>query len=223
MSNILYTTSKVAIPSGMCTPNNKRKRPTMGPRESEYEWACNDEVDSLSAKAVNFDDTIFALLTGQQNVKHLPNALKNSFEQLQGVGKKRLTTTCGLLPIVLVSPKVPAAKRIKREYNRYVTTIRCSIPDAYTKIKKLNYEIRKLTAPAEISRVQSELNKNHDIILRAQSQMRTAHQEKKAKLGKVKSPAIFRYLTNNDKKAAKWANFHMWSPLKKNLCHSNKE
>jgi hypothetical protein len=79
----------------------------------------------------------------------------------------------------------------------------------------LNYEIRKLTAPAEISRVHSELNKNHDIILRAQSQMRTAHQEKKAKLEKVKTPAIFRYLTNNDKRAAKWAKFHTWSPFKK--------
>lgn len=183
----------------------------MGSRESEDEWARNEEVDSLSANPVNFEDTTVTL-NGQQNVNHLPNGPKNSFEQSQEIKKKCRPRFGGLLPIVLVRPICPAAKRIKTEYNRCVTAIRCSIPDAYTKIKNLNYEIRKLTAPAEISRVQSELDKNHDIILTAQSQMRTAHQEKKAKLGKVKTPAIFRYLTNNDKQAAKRANFHMWSP-----------
>lgn len=186
----------------------------MGSCESEDEWVCNDEVGGLSARPADFEDTPVTL-NGQQNVEHLPKCPKNSFEQLQALGKKRLPRFGGLLPIVLVRPICPAAKRIKTEYNRCVMAIRCSIPDAYTKIQNLNYEIRKLTAPAEISRVQSELNKNHDIILRAQSQMRTAHQEKKAKLGKVKTPAIFRYLTNNDKRAAKWAKFHTWSPFKK--------
>ena len=139
------------------------------------------------------------------------NKRKRHVPKNKQIQKKRLATTCGLLPIVLVRPKCPAAKRIKTEYNRRVAAIRCSIPDAYTKIKNLNYEIIKLTAPAEINRVQGELNKNHDIISRARSQMRTAHQEKKAKLGKVKTPAIFRYLTNKDKKKARVANFHKWT------------
>jgi hypothetical protein len=128
---------------------------------------------------------------------------------------KKMHLTCGYLPTVLVNPCRPAVKRIKTEYNRRVSSIRCSIPDAYHKIKNLNYEIRKLTAPAEISRVQGELNKNHAIILRAQCQMRTAHQEKKTKLENIKTHAVFRYLTSKDKKVAKVAKFHQWSPFKK--------
>ena len=128
---------------------------------------------------------------------------------------KRTRSLVGLLPTDLVRPICPAVKRIKTEYNRRVSNIRISIPDAYHNIQKLNYKLAKLTAPVEIRRVQRELTQSKGIILRAQAQMRTAHQEKKAKLGKVKTPAIFRYLTNNDKRAAKWAKFHTWSPFKK--------
>ena len=113
-------------------------------------------------------DVPIELKTDSKPNETISTSVKRKVEQLQRI-----------LPTVLVNPCRPAVKRIKTEYNRRVSAIRCSIPDAYHKIKNLNYEIRKLTAPAEISRVRSELNKNHAIILRAQCQMRTAHQEKK--------------------------------------------
>jgi hypothetical protein len=199
---------KTQQPTMSTTQNNTN---VMDSCESEDEWVCNDEVSRLSTRSV---DLFHIPITSKQ--LHLPNSPKS--RQLQSVGKKRLAINCGLLPTVLVSPICPAAKRIKTEYNRRVTAIRCSIPDAYTKIRKLNYERKELTRGAEInhaeiSRVQSELNKNHDIIFRAQSQMRIAHRQKKTKLEKIKTPAVFRYLTNNDKKAAKLAKFHTWSPL----------
>ena len=193
---------KTQQPTMSTTQNNTN---VMDSCESEDEWVCNDEVSRLSTRSV---DLFHIPITSKQ--LHLPNSPKS--RQLQKMGKKRM------LPTVLVSPICPAAKRIKTEYNRRITAIRCSIPDAYTKIRKLNYEIKALATGAEInhaeiSRVQSELNKNHDIIFRAQSQMRIAHRQKKTKLEKIKTPAVFRYLTNNDKKAAKLAKFNTWSPL----------
>jgi hypothetical protein len=144
----------------------------------------------------------------------ISTAVKRKVEQLQRMEENRPLTKSVYLPAVLVNPCCPAVKRIKTEYNRRVSAIRCSIPDAYHKIKNLNYEIRKLTAPAEISRVRSELSNNQSIILRAQCQMRTAHQEKKRQLEKIKTNAVFRYLTSKDKKVAKVAKFHQWSPFK---------
>ena len=157
-------------------------------------------------------------------------AVKRKVEQLQAPSAKKARVCSalavysptspayspGYLPAVLVNPCRPVVKRIKREYNRRVSALRCSIPDAYYKIKNFNYEIRKLTAPAEISRVRSELKKNHAIILRAQCQMRTAHQEKKRKLENVKTIAVFRYLSSKEKRVAKVAIIHQWSPFKPN-------
>ena len=201
---------KTQQPTMSTTQNNTN---VMDSCESEDEWVCNDEVSRLSTRSV---DLFHIPITSKQ--LHLPNRPKSRQLQRPDVGKKRLAIKSGLLPTVLVSPICPAAKRIKTEYNRRITVIRCSIPDAYTKIRKLNYERKELTRGAEINhaeirRVQSELNKNHDIIFRAQSQMRIAHRQKKAKLEKIKTPAVFRYLTNNDKKAAKLAKFNTWSPL----------
>lgn len=159
-------------------------------------------------------DVPIELNTDSKHNETISTSVKRKVEQLQRTEENRPLTKSGYLPTVLVNPCRPAVKRIKTEYNRRVSAIRCSIPDAYHKIKNLNYEIRKLTAPAEISRVRSELNKNHAIILRAQCQMRTAHQEKKTKLEKIKTNAVFRYLTSKDKKVAKVAKFHQWSPFK---------
>jgi hypothetical protein len=125
---------------------------------------------------------------------------------------KRTRSLVGLLPTDLVRPICPAVKRIKTEYNRRVSNIRISIPDAYHNIQKLNYKLAKLTAPVEIRRVQRELTQSKGIILRAQAQMRTAHQEKIKKIKQIKSPAIFRYLNKKDKIAAVVATFHTWSP-----------
>ena len=174
------------------TQNNTDINAT-GSCESEDEWVCNDDVVDLRHTPVTFNTPVtFKQL---QNLDHLPNSPKNSLELLQ------------------VNPCRPAVKRIKTEYNRRVSAIRCSIPDAYHKIRNLNYTMRTLTAPAAISRAQSELNKNHAIILTAQCQMRTAHQEKKRKLENIKTHAIFRYLTSKDKKTATVAKFHQWSPF----------
>lgn len=202
----------------------------MGSCESEDIWVCNDEVGGLGARSAYlptspaYSPTSPAYLP--TSPAYLPtlktkhnrrvSAIRCSIpdEQLQRMEENRPLRKSGYLPAVLVNPCRPAVKRIKTEYNRRVSAIRCSIPDAYHKIKNLNYEIRKLTAPAEISRVRSELNKNKSIILRAQCQMRTAHQEKKTKLEKIKTNAVFRYLTSKDKKVAKVAKFHQWSPFK---------
>ena len=199
-TNILRIIVEYITQKPLMSQNNA----AMGPYESKDEWVCNDDVGDLPVRPV---DLVSTPATFKQ--LQLPISPKISFEQLQG--KKRPMHT--YLPAVLVNPCRPAVKRIKTEYNRRVSVIRCSIPDAYHKIKNLNYEIRKVTAPAEISRVQSELNNNRDIILRAQCQMRTAHQEKKTKLENIKTNSVFRYLTSKDKKAAKVAKFHQWSPF----------
>lgn len=185
----------------MTTIQNNTDIIAMGSCESEDEWECNGEVDGLGASPVDLSPTP-------------PAAKRIKTEYNRRVSAKLHVTNCGYLPAVLVNPCRPAVKRIKTEYNRRVSVIRCSIPDAYHKIKNLNYEIRKLTVPAEISRVQSELNKNRDIIWRAQCQMRTAHQEMKTKLEKIKTHAVFRYLASIDKRAATVAKFHQWSPFK---------
>ena len=179
-------------PTTMTTTQNKTDTNAMGSCGSEDEQTCNDEVGGLSASP--------------------PAAKRIKTKHSRRVSAKLPLTICGYLPTVLINPCRPAVKRIKTEYNRRVSVIRCSIPGAYHKIKNLNYEIRKVTAPAEISRVRSELNKNHAIILRAQCQMRAAHQEKKTKLEHVKTHAVFRYLTSKEKRAAKVAKFHQWSP-----------
>lgn len=204
------------------TQNNTDINAT-GACESEDEWVYNDDVVDLHHTPVTFKQ--------MQNLDHLPTSPKTILEQLQvnpyrPVAKRiktmhnrrvwrqeKLPVNGSYLPAVLVNPCRPAVKRIKTEYNRRVSVIRCSIPDAYHKIKNLNYEIRRVTAPVEISRVRSELTKNHAIILRAQCQMRAAHQEKKTKLEHVKTHAVFRYLTSKEKRAAKVAKFHHWSPF----------
>lgn len=198
-------------PTTMTTTQNNTGVNAMGSGESEDEWVCNGEVGGLGASLVDLPHTSQGMeeklpLT---NCDSLPVDGANPYRPVARPASKRM------LPAVLVDPYRPAVKRIKTEYNRRVSAIRCSIPDAYHKIKNLNYEIRKLTAPASISRVRSELNKHRDIIWRAQCQMRTAHQEKKTKLEHIKTNAIFRYLTSKDKKAAKEAKFHQWSPFKK--------
>ena len=198
----------------MTTTQNNTDINAMGSGESEDEWECNDKVGGLGASPVGLSPTPVACKQ-LQNVDHLPPAAKRIKTDYNRRGSAKLhLTKCGYLPAVLVNPCRPAVKRIKTEYNRRVSVIRCSIPDAYHKIKNLNYEIRKVTAPAEISRVQSELNNNRDIILRAQCQMRTAHQEMKTKLEKIKTHAVFRYLAIKDKRAATVAKFHQWSPFK---------
>ena len=202
------------------TQNNSDINAT-GACESEDEWKTNDDVVDLHHTPVTFKQ--------MQNLDHLLTSPKTILEQLQvnpyRPAAKRIKTrhnsrqtrlvpvNGSYLPAVLVNPCRPAVKRIKTEYYRRVSVIRCSIPDAYHKIKNLNYEIRRVTAPVEISRVRSELNKNHAIILRAQCQMRAAHQEKKTKLEHVKTHAVFRYLTSQEKRAATVANFHHWSPF----------
>ena len=223
------------------TQNNTDINAT-GSCESEDEWVCNDDVVDLRHTPVTFNTPVtFKQLQNLDHLPNSPKnslellqvnpcrpAVKRiktmhnrrvwtircsiPDEQLQGRPEK-LPVNGSYLPAVLVNPRRPAVKRIKTEYNRRVSVIRCSIPDAYHKIRNLNYAIRTLTAPAAISRAHSELNKNHAIILTAQCQMRTAHQEKKRKLENIKTHAIFRYLTSKDKKTATVAKFHQWSPF----------
>jgi len=184
----------------MTTTQNKTDIKAMDSCESEDEWVDTSEVDGLLAS------------TPVDKRTSVPAAKRIKTKHSRSVSAKLHLSNCGYLPTVLINPCRPAVKKIKTEYNKHILFIRRSIPDAYHKITTLNYKIRKTTASAEISIIRSEIKKNHAIILKAQCQMRAAHQEKKTKLEYVKTHAVFDYLTSKEKRAAKVAIFHKWSP-----------